>query len=106
VDWVGALLLARHGLAVMQGRPWPPPCFFGPLHGDGVEPTRWSMGERTVEIPACGSCAGAVREGLAPDGLLDRGRPYWERDTLWARTGFGALEDDLADRVLAGAARR
>jgi hypothetical protein len=47
-----------------------------------------------------------VAKGRAPAALQDRGRPYFERDTLWARTGFGALDDDLPARVLAGEARR
>jgi hypothetical protein len=106
VDWVGALVLAREGAMAVEGRLSPPPCFFNPLHGDGDDRTRWSLGGRTAEIPACRSCARSVRRGIAPASLLDRGRPYWERDTLWARTGFGALDEDLTDRVLAGAAWR
>jgi len=104
IDWVGVLVLARAGLAAAAGRAATAPCFFNPLHGDGEARTWWALGGRRAELPACRACAAAVADGAAPSALLDRGRPYWERDTLWARTGFGALDEDLADRVLAGAA--
>jgi len=34
-------------------------------------------------------------------GRLRRLRPYWENDDVWARTGFGAIDDDLWRAVLA-----
>ncbi len=82
------------------------PCFFDPRHGAVKTRTRWRLGGEEADIPACRPCARRVAKGRAPLALQDGGRPYFERDTFWARTGFGALDDDLAARVLAGEARR
>ena len=82
------------------------PCFFDPRHGAGTNATRWQLGTQETDIPACRACAQAIEQDRAPLALQDDGRPYFERDTLWARTGFGAIADDLPQRVLAGEARR
>ncbi len=81
-------------------------CFFDPRHGEGGSQTRWRLGGEEVPLPACAACARLVARELAPAAVEDRGRPYFERDTLWARTGLGALDDGLAGRVLAGEGRR
>ncbi|WP_210491713.1 hypothetical protein [Patulibacter sp. SYSU D01012] len=101
VDWVGAQALAQRGLATLHGRP-ATPCFFDPRHGAGNHPTRWRRGGEEVRIPTCRACAKALRDDEPPAVLADDGRPYWERDTVWATTGFGAIEDRVADVVLAG----
>jgi len=101
VDHVGAEALANAGRAQLQGRSWRP-CLFDPRHGEGVRPTRWRRGDQDATIPACAACAAAIADGRTPAVLQDRGRAYWDRDTVWARTGFGAIDDDVADIVLAG----
>ncbi|MBC2932987.1 hypothetical protein [Nocardioides sp. zg-1228] len=85
------------------------PCFFDPRHPDGTATASWRLGDGTVEVPCCPACATAVGQGATPRHLRlphrlphRRGTvPYWERDDVWARTGFGAITDDLAGDVLA-----
>ena len=105
IELLGALELARAGRAALRGDARRP-CFFDPRHGTGTDVTRWQLGTEETDIPACRACARAIEQGRAPLALRDDGRPYFERDTLWARTGFGAIADDLPARVLAGEARR
>ena len=102
---LAALELTRRADATLRGRPRGP-CFFDPRHDAAKTQTRWRLGGEEAQIPVCRPCARKVAKGRAPPALQDRGRPYFERDTLWARTGFGALDADLATRVLAGEARR
>jgi hypothetical protein len=105
VDLVGAATLARMGRAWLQDPAWRP-CFFDPRHGRSDRSTRWRRGGQDITIPTCAACAKALRRDRKPDVLGDGGRPYYERDTVWARTGFGALDDDVAEIVLAGVGRR
>jgi hypothetical protein len=105
IDDVAAMVLVRAGFAALEGRD-PRPCFFNPLHGGRRRPTRWRLRDEDVIIPACARCGRALRRGRQPESLGDRGEPYWRRDTIWARTGFGAIDDELADRILRGEARR
>jgi hypothetical protein len=105
IDWVGAVVLASGGLAAMRGKDGRP-CFFNPLHQRARHRTRWKRGRKTVEIPTCDECSHALRKGRRPQELHDGGRPYWERDTVWGQSGFGALDDDVALRVLRGEVRR
>ncbi len=100
-DEVGAFVLARLGLERLHGRD-PRPCFFNPLHPWATERVRYAHGREATELPACRSCAQAMRAGRSPESFHDRGKPYWERDTVWARTGFGAFDADVARDVLAG----
>jgi hypothetical protein len=102
VDSVGVLVLAHDAAAVLAGGPRPRRCFFDPSHPGETTPTRWRLGREEAEVPACPRCVRALHAGRAPDALGDRGRPYYERDTVWARTGFGAIDDELAAKVLAG----
>jgi len=44
--------------------------------------------------------------GRPPDALRDDGTPWFETDSLWARTGYGVFEPDLAQRVGRGELRR
>ncbi len=102
---LAALELVRRADATLRGRP-SAPCFFDPRHGAANTRTRWRLGREEADIPACRPCARKVAKGRAPAAVQDGGLPYFERDTLWARTGFGALDDQLAARVLGGEARR
>jgi hypothetical protein len=105
IELLAALELARAGRGALRGNARRP-CFFDPRHGAGTNATRWQLGTEETDIPACRACAQAIEQDRAPLALQDDGRPYFERDTLWARTGFGAIADDLPQRVLAGEARR
>jgi hypothetical protein len=98
-DLAGSLVLIDRGRAALAGALPQPICFFNPLHGHALRPVAWKDDER---VPACRECSTAVRGGEAPDALLDDGRPYFERDGVWARTGYGAFADDLAERILRG----
>ncbi|NEA36106.1 hypothetical protein [Streptomyces sp. SID13031] len=106
----GAFVLARQANEAASGAAVQPPCFFNPLHEPGVVQAPWSD---DTEVPACRSCAKVLERGETPRGFLvwkksgllrlDRKAvPYWTVDPkeqpLMA-TGFGALEDDLAERV-------
>jgi hypothetical protein len=109
VDLVGVLVLVDHArddlaraAALDAGRKAanrPALCFFDPLHGRASRNAAWRDGLR---VPACTACAEAVKSGQAPDALRDGDRPYFEADTVWARTGYGALGDDLVERVARG----
>ncbi|TDW89379.1 hypothetical protein EV137_3173 [Kribbella pratensis] len=106
----GALVLARQAERIASGAALQPPCFFDPTHNPGTAKVDWSD---EVEVPACQQCASVVRRGDTPRGLLvpaksgllggDRkGVPYWTldpEDSPMVATGFGALSDDLADRI-------
>ncbi|MEU6034742.1 hypothetical protein ABZ801_04985 [Actinomadura sp. NPDC047616] len=120
-DLAGVLVLVDRGLDALAsaqsladgGRETPgsPLCFFNPLHGDSAVTVNWRpLGSRErLRVKACHDCAKAVRARRTPQMLLDRvdGRavPYYEvdaDDSLWARTGYGQLRDDLVQRVLRG----
>lgn len=109
-DLVGAQVLARAGARDLargaRGRGAAlRTCFFDPRHPDAGTVVRWRLGEGDVEVPCCSACARTVADGGTPEHLrlpARRGtQPYWERDDVWARTGFGAISDDLARDVLA-----
>lgn len=109
VDLVGVLVLVDHArdhlaraAALDAGRKPERPtplCFFHPLHGRSARTVAWRDGLR---VPACAACASDLRAGRTPDALRDGGRPYFEADTVWARTGYGAFDDDLVGRVARG----
>ena len=113
VDLVGALVLVEGGsralaaaAALEAGRAAPRPdplCFFDPRHPGATRPVAW---QRNLTVPACARCRADLRAGRSPDTLLDGDRPWFETDSLWARTGFGVFEPDLAQRVLRGELRR
>jgi hypothetical protein len=114
----GALVLARQAQQAAGGKEVQPPCFFDPTHQPGIVQVAWS---EDTEVPACAACAKILARGETPPGFrlwkrsgllrLDRKAvPYWTLDPKeepLLATGFGALEDDLADRVerVYGAAR-
>ncbi len=105
VDHVGAMVLATRAQRALDGD-IPAPCFFDPRHRDGDRASRWRRGKQDVVIPVCSTCARALSRDKTPVSLGDRGRPYWEQDTVWARTGFGAIDERVADAVLAGGPKR
>ena len=106
LDVVGALVLARTGRrelarAAGTGRKPYRVCFFDPRHEPGTHIVQWRYGDAEVEVPVCGRCRRAVDRGRAPEALVvpHRGemQPYYEGDSVWARTGFGSLTEDLGD---------
>jgi hypothetical protein len=109
VDLVGVLVLVDHARSDLArsaeldaGRKpsaRPPLCFFDPLHGRAARTVAWGD---DLRVPACAGCAAAVKAKRPPDALRDGGRPYFEADTVWARTGYGAFDDDLVGRIARG----
>lgn len=106
-DLVGALVLedlAQTALgaarALAHGQRVPPPaplCALNPTHGRSVAMGRWGG---SPKLPVCKACRRDLRAKHAPDVLDDDGRPYLQRDTVWARTAFGALVSDLPAEVV------
>ncbi|TDD45505.1 hypothetical protein E1263_38510 [Kribbella antibiotica] len=106
----GALVLARQARQAADGSAVRPPCFFDPTHRAGTAHVPWGD---AVEVPACRPCAERLGKGKTPHGLrvsrsvglLGRSHetvPYWTldpKDNPMVATGFGALTDDLAERV-------
>ncbi len=105
----GAFTLARQAHQVASGNDLLRPCFFDPTHPSGTSTAVWSD---DTEVPACRTCAQTVSRGETPyglrvtpkAGLLGGARaaePYWTLDpeNPMVATGFGALSDDLAERV-------
>ncbi|GAA1936748.1 hypothetical protein [Nocardioides hwasunensis] len=110
-DLIGAQVVARGGARDLargrRGRSGAPlrTCFFDPRHPESRATVSWRLGDGAVEVPCCTACATTVRKGRVPEHLQLKARrgtvPYWERDDVWARAGFGAISDDLARDVLA-----
>lgn len=110
VDMIGAQVVARAGSRDLsrgrrgKGEPLRT-CFFDPRHPEATSTARWHLGDGGVEVPCCGACGTAVVHDGTPAHLRLPARrgaePYWERDDVWARTGFGALSDFVARDVLA-----
>lgn len=109
-DLVGAQVIARAGARDLErglrgsGAPLVT-CFFDPRHPEGRSTVSWRLGDGEVDVPCCSACSARVGEGRTPEYLSLKARrgtePYWERDDLWARTGFGATTDFLARDALA-----
>ena len=81
------------------------PCFLNPWHGAGRETVSLDSGGEQVEVPVCAPCRRAVTRQEPPEALevprrWGGPRRYYEADTVWARTGFGAISDDLWRLVL------
>ncbi|MEU4606855.1 hypothetical protein AB0F43_28060 [Kribbella sp. NPDC023972] len=104
----GAFVLARQAERGASGAQVLPPCFFDPTHHSAKTSVAWSD---DIEVPACQACARILGKGATPyglqvwrrSGLLGRGHvPYWTldpEDSPMVATGFGALSDDLPERV-------
>ncbi len=73
-----------------------PLCALNPTHGRSTTTDRWGCGPT---LPVCKACAQDLRAKRAPEVLDDGGRPYLERDAVWARA-FGALVSDLPTEVV------
>ncbi|MFW6774640.1 hypothetical protein ACOACO_10175 [Nocardioides sp. CPCC 205120] len=99
LDLVGALVLTRvaaEALDEPRGAPYRP-CFANPLHGRG-DRTR-EVADAGLAVPVCKACSvGPITDPLTVRHGLRR-RPYYEGGDVWARTGFGALVDDLWSEV-------
>lgn len=96
--WVLALIADRE-LDRMRTPSLKPyrPCVIDPMHGEARGTLR--LDGSTIDAPACAACARQPGAFLAA--RTWRGdRPYLDIDSTWARTGFGALVDDLARQVL------
>ncbi len=114
-DLVGAQVVARTGSSDLRrgvrGRGSAlRVCFFDPRHSLVTESVSWRLGAGEVEVSCCQRCQSAVSSLRDPEMLLlptNRGaRPYWERDDVWAQTGFGSLTETLAGDVLAARGER
>ncbi|UYM03991.1 hypothetical protein [Solicola gregarius] len=109
-DVVGALVLARSGRRdVVRACESADSeayrcCYFNPLHGESATQVGWQFGDAELRVPVCVACEQKQESGRTPDVLVvpdgRRKRPYYERDDVWARTGFGSVADDLGDLVL------
>ena len=103
-DLVGALVLARIAGHAVEGGDQPyRPCFIDPRHGRAREVRRIPHDPEDVEVPVCSTCGTSDRPQplLLPvrRGLLTRPTPYYETDSVWARTGYGALVENLWRQV-------
>jgi hypothetical protein len=104
----GAFVLAWQAQRGASGEKVSPPCFFDPTHRSGTNPISWSD---DIEVPACRTCARTLAKGVTPyglqvwkrSGLIGREHvAYWTLDpddSPMVATGFGALSDDLPERV-------
>lgn len=116
LDVAGALVLARGGrreLAIALGRARTPyrVCFFDPpRHPTASQTVEWRFGDSVVQVPVCRTCRRDIKADRVPETLTVRrvggSRPYYETDTVWARTGFGSLSTDLAELARQVAAER
>ncbi|QMW65609.1 hypothetical protein H4N58_15705 [Mumia sp. ZJ1417] len=113
-DAVGALVLARSGLYELDrdgrknDRGRYVTCFFNPLHGR-ADTSLEVPGRGAVVVPACRQCAHAAKHGKLPDALVfaypsRRPKPYYEEKSVWARSGYGALDGELWATVTAESA--
>lgn len=93
LDVVGALVLARTARATLKGQRHLS-CYYHPLHTGPVNPHSVGGG---LTVPACDSCRARVQTDQAPRALIEVRRrrpdvPYYQGNTVWARTGFGAFD--------------
>lgn len=110
LDAVGALVLARQAdylldyadhLADLDARGSEGvyrPCFVNPLHGEAKH--RSEVPGSSLRVPVCGACRDEPQPYIG-SGSDRRALPYIRTDTVWSRTGFGSLVDDLAQQVIA-----
>lgn len=108
LDQVGAWVLAKQAereldrikrTAQLTYRP----CVVNPLHGEAAATV--PLAGSSIDAPACLSCSRGHGAFLTtPTWRGDR--RYLDTSTVWARTGFGALVDDLAQQVIADRRRR
>ncbi len=100
LDAVGALVLVRIARRAVDDPAPYRPCFFDPCHGEGDHQLTTTAGDGEVRVPVCRLC---LRDRDDPERfrplrvrrLWGRPWPYYEGDSVWAKTGFGSLSDDL-----------
>ena len=103
LDAVGAWVLAQQAGREMDrirrpARPAYRPCVVNPEHGEASGTVR--LARSSIDAPACAACAHTPGTFLTAS-TWGRDRSYLTTSTVWARTGFGALVDDLAAQVIA-----
>ncbi|MCX0277185.1 hypothetical protein NLM24_42605, partial [Nocardia zapadnayensis] len=118
-DLVGSLVLfdiAERSLESVErqrsarltgGRPLRGPCTVNPRHGEAHKVGKVTAGGgRGLTVPMCAKCALEQRRGHPLQWLRVDGAPYPDRDTVWARTLYGATEADLVEEVIRSRAMR
>lgn len=102
IDQVGAWVLAQHAdreldrIAHPTRRPYRP-CVINPEHGEATGSVR--LVGSSIDAPACSDCV-ASRGDFLMTSTWRGERPYLDVASVWSRTGFGALVDDLARQVI------
>jgi hypothetical protein len=97
--WVLALIADRELDRIKDPKRQPyRPCVVDPTHGEASDTLR--LADSSIDAPACGECTTKQGQFLA-DHTWRGDRPYLEANSVWARTGFGALVDDLPTQVIA-----
>lgn len=79
------------------------PCVVNPLHGEASATV--PLSGSSIDAPACISCSRERGTFLTVPSWRGH-RRYLDTSTVWARTGFGALVDDLARQVTTDRTRR
>ncbi len=74
------------------------PCIVNPLHGEASATV--PLSGSSIDAPACIRCSRERGHFLTTPTWRGE-RSYLATSTVWARTGFGALVDDLARQVIA-----
>lgn len=99
LDVVGAMVLALTASRAIREQDESPYrcCFVNPLHGAGRNQADLPGG---LSVSVCRPCERALETGVEPSDALTetrrgRTRPYYAGDSVWARTGFGTLSDEL-----------
>lgn len=118
-DLVGSLVLfdiaerslesvERQRSARLTGsRPLRGPCTVNPRHGEAHKEGKVTAGGGSdLRVPMCAKCALEQRRGHPLQWLRVDGAPYPDRDTVWARTLYGATEADLVEEVIRARAMR
>lgn len=103
LDTVGAWVLAQQAERELDrihrpSRPPYRPCVVNPEHGEASATV--PLTGSSIDAPACASC-GHERGGFLTVSTWRGQRRYLDTSSVWARTGFGALVDDLARQVIA-----
>lgn len=103
LDQIGAWVLAQQADRALDRIARPSlapyrPCTINPVHGEASATVR--LAGSAIDAPVCRACGRTQSEFLNVSTWRGR-RPYLDTNTVWARTGFGALVDDLARQVIA-----
>lgn len=107
LDVVGAVVLAEAAVDLAGGRAPRARCFVHPLHSGRVTSTALSVRPGgTWRLPLCRVCRDHEQHiVVTPDDVAPQhpafqplrdadGRPYFHGDTVWAETGYGALDPE------------